>query len=69
MMNAMNPEILETDEELAFRLAYQRLIEMIRSERVLDALEFAHEDLVPRCERNVKPSLSHPRFLSHVCCL
>ena len=41
------PQILEEQQELAFHLQQQRLIELIREGRVDDALEFAQENLAP----------------------
>ena len=40
-------QILEEQQELAFHLQQQRLIELIREGRVDDALEFAQENLAP----------------------
>ena len=68
-VNSLNPEILETDSDLAFQLAYQKLIEMIRSDSVAEALQFAHEELVPRCERNVPSPLSRSLSLSLSVCV
>ena len=44
---ARDPQILEEQQELAFHLQQQRLIELIREGRVDDALEFAQENLAP----------------------
>ena len=43
----LRPQILEEQQELAFHLQQQRLIELIREGRVDDALEFAQENLAP----------------------
>ncbi|XP_015065134.1 protein GID8 homolog isoform X1 [Solanum pennellii] len=52
MVNDLNPEILKTNPQLFFHLQQQRLIELIRNEKVEEALEFAQEELAPRGEEN-----------------
>jgi hypothetical protein len=52
-VNDLNPEILDTNPQLFFHLQQQRLIELIRSGQVEEALEFAQEELAPRGEENV----------------
>lgn len=51
-VNDLNPEILDTNPGLFFRLQQQRLIELIRSGRVEEAIEFAQDELAPRGEEN-----------------
>lgn len=51
-VNDLNPEILDTNPQLFFHLQQQRLIELIRNEKVEEALEFAQEELAPRGEEN-----------------
>lgn len=51
-VNDLNPEILDTNPQLFFHLQKQRFIEMIRSGKVEEALEFAQEELAPRGEEN-----------------
>ncbi len=46
-------QILDTNPQLFFHLQQQRLIELIRSGQVEEALEFAQEELAPRGEENV----------------
>ncbi|KAG0201807.1 Glucose-induced degradation complex subunit [Mortierella sp. GBA30] len=58
-VNDLNPEILDTNPKLFFHLQQQRLIEYIREGRIMEALEFAHEELAPRGEEN-------PEFLSEL---
>lgn len=58
-MNDLNPEILDTNPALYFRLQQQKLIEYIRHNRVAEALQFAQEELAPRGEES-------PEFLSEL---
>lgn len=51
-VNDFNPEILEEDSRLFFRLQQQRFIELIREGKTEQALEFAQESLAPRGEEN-----------------
>ncbi|GLJ35132.1 hypothetical protein SUGI_0707150 [Cryptomeria japonica] len=51
-VNDLNPEILDTNPQLFFHLQQQRLIELIRSGKLQEALEFAQEELAPRGEEN-----------------
>ncbi|KAG1342669.1 protein GID8 [Cocos nucifera] len=51
-VNDLNPMILDTNPQLYFHLQQQRLIELIRSGKVEEALEFAQEELAPRGEEN-----------------
>ncbi|MCO5578958.1 hypothetical protein L7F22_032809 [Adiantum nelumboides] len=57
-VNDLNPEILDTNPQLFFHLQQQRLIELIRSGKVEEALEFAQEELAPRGEENSDPNFS-----------
>ncbi|KAF9372148.1 hypothetical protein CPB97_001425 [Podila verticillata] len=58
-VNDLNPEILDTNPKLFFHLQQQRLIEYIREGRIMEALEFAQEELAPRGEEN-------PEFLAEL---
>ncbi|GBG68578.1 hypothetical protein CBR_g3123 [Chara braunii] len=51
-VNDLNPEILDTNPQLFFHLQQQRLIELIRNQKIQEALEFAQEELAPRGEEN-----------------
>ncbi|KAL1405207.1 hypothetical protein Q8F55_008832 [Vanrija albida] len=56
-VNELDPEILDTNPPLLFHLFLLRLIELIRDERVDDALQFATLELAPRGAQN-------PEFLA-----
>jgi len=58
-VNDLNPEILDTNPALYFRLQQQKLIEYIRQGRIEEALQFAQEELAPRGEES-------PEFLSEL---
>ncbi|KAG2023582.1 pg4 [Coprinopsis cinerea AmutBmut pab1-1] len=58
-VNDLNPEILDTNPALYFRLQQQKLIEYIRAGRIDEALHFAQEELAPRGEES-------PEFLSEL---
>ncbi|KAI3621841.1 LisH motif domain-containing protein [Moniliophthora roreri] len=58
-VNELNPEILDTNPSLFFHLQQQRVIELIRSNRIAEALEFAQNELAPRGEEN-------PEFLAEL---
>ncbi|OCB88556.1 hypothetical protein A7U60_g4259 [Sanghuangporus baumii] len=49
-VNELDPEILDTQPKLYFRLQQQKLIEYIRQGRIAEALEFAQQELAPRGE-------------------
>ncbi len=51
-INELDPEILDTNPKLFFHLQQQKLIEYIRSGDIIQALEFAQEQLAPRGEEN-----------------
>ncbi|KAJ1936603.1 hypothetical protein EC988_008147 [Linderina pennispora] len=55
-VNDLNPDLLETDARLYFRLQQQHLIELIRQGRATEALEFAQEELAPH-------GAEHPELL------
>ncbi|KAJ3549649.1 hypothetical protein NM688_g5157 [Phlebia brevispora] len=59
LVNDLNPEILDTNPALYFRLQQQKLIEYIRQGNIPEALEFAQEELAPRGEES-------PEFLSEL---
>ncbi|KAI0080312.1 lish motif-containing protein [Panus rudis PR-1116 ss-1] len=58
-VNDLNPEILDMNPALYFRLQQQKLIEYIRQGNIREALEFAQEELAPRGEEN-------PEFLAEL---
>ncbi|PWN25263.1 hypothetical protein BDZ90DRAFT_243882, partial [Jaminaea rosea] len=49
-VNELDPEILDNSPLLFFHLQQQRLIELIRANRIGEALHFAAEELAPRGE-------------------
>eukprot|EP01080_Neovahlkampfia_damariscottae_P011325 gene11325-4137_t len=51
-VNDLNPEILDTNQELFFLLQQQQLIELIRDGKIEEALDFAQDELAPRGEEN-----------------
>ncbi|MCO5590568.1 hypothetical protein L7F22_044539 [Adiantum nelumboides] len=51
-VNELDPEILDTNPLLFFHLQQQRLIELIRSNNINEALHFAAEELAPRAEEH-----------------
>ena len=53
LVNDLNPEILDTNPQLYFHLQQQSLIELIRDNKIEDALSFAQDELAPRGEENV----------------
>ncbi|CCL98283.1 uncharacterized protein FIBRA_00277 [Fibroporia radiculosa] len=58
-INDLNPEILDTNQALYFKLQQQKLIEYIREGNITEALQFAQEELAPRGEES-------PEFLSEL---
>ncbi|KAF8445859.1 CTLH/CRA C-terminal to lish motif domain-containing protein [Boletus edulis BED1] len=58
-VNDLNPEILDTNPSLYFHLQQQKLIEYIRHGRVVEALQFAQDELAPRGEES-------PEFLAEL---
>lgn len=57
--NDLNPLILDENPQLFFHLQQQKLIELIRSGKISEALSFAEKELAPRGEEN-------PQFLSEL---
>ncbi|KAJ2768852.1 hypothetical protein IWQ57_003357 [Coemansia nantahalensis] len=55
-VNDLNPDLLDTDPRLYFRLQQQQLIELIRQGRAEEALAFAQDELAPHGEE-------HPELL------
>jgi len=51
-VNDLNPEILDTNPKLYFRLQQQKLIELIRNGKIDEALLFAQDELAPQGEEN-----------------
>ncbi|KIP12517.1 hypothetical protein PHLGIDRAFT_260749 [Phlebiopsis gigantea 11061_1 CR5-6] len=58
-VNDLDPEILDTNPALYFRLQQQKLIEFIRQGKIAEALEFAQVELAPRGEES-------PEFLAEL---
>ncbi|KAK7468807.1 hypothetical protein VKT23_003308 [Stygiomarasmius scandens] len=58
-VNELDPDLLDTNPELYFRLQQQKLIEYIRQGRIMEAIEFAQEELAARGEEN-------PEFLGEL---
>ncbi|GAA6062308.1 hypothetical protein JCM10212_006860 [Sporobolomyces blumeae] len=50
----LDPEILDHNPSLHFALLQQHLIELIRQDRLVDALEFAQAELAPRGQEHVE---------------
>lgn len=61
LTNKINPDVLEEDPSVAFAVALQQLIELIREKELDECLDFAHEEIVSRCEDNVSHSFPSPR--------
>ncbi|ORY90795.1 CTLH/CRA C-terminal to lish motif domain-containing protein [Leucosporidium creatinivorum] len=59
MVNELNPEILDRNPTLHFHLLQLHLIELIRHQRIPEALLFAQSELAPRGEEN-------PQFLKEL---
>ena len=53
-LNDMNPEILETNPSLLFRIKQQRLFELIRASNVSEALDFVQDEMAALCEGNTE---------------
>ena len=53
------PQLLDTSPALYFRLQQQKLIEYIKQGNIVDALQFAQQELAPRGEES-------PEFLSEL---
>jgi hypothetical protein len=58
-VNDLNPEILDTQPSLYFHLQQQRLLELLRNDRIEQALQFAQQQLAPR-------ALQQPDFLEEM---
>lgn len=48
----ISPDLCMADADLAFHLDQQQLIELIRADRVKDAISFAQNSLAPKVEQN-----------------
>lgn len=64
-VNDLNPEILDTHPDLMFHLKQQQLIELIKKGDILQALEFAQEEMAPLGEEDVCPSLTYSFEVVH----
>lgn len=56
-VNDLNPEVLDTNPELIFHLKQQQLIELIKKGEVIQALEFAQDEMASQGEDKVGWSL------------
>eukprot|EP00762_Andalucia_godoyi_P007266 ANDGO_08084.mRNA.1 Glucose-induced degradation protein 8 homolog len=54
-VNDLNPEILDTNQTLCFHLQQQKFIELIRLNKIEEALDFAQDEMAPRAAAD--PSL------------
>merc|ERR1719452_455011 len=52
LVNQLHPQLLDTDRYLLFHLQQQHLIELIRVQKVEEALQFAAEHLAERGEED-----------------
>ena len=59
MINDINPEILDTNDELYFQLKKQKLIELIKENKVKEALEFSQGVIAEKAMRN-------PEFIEQI---
>ena len=59
LLNDLNPDILDDNKPLVFRLCLQKLVEFIRRGEIAEAIEFAQEELAPRGEES-------PEFLEEL---
>ncbi|KAG4093792.1 CTLH/CRA C-terminal to lish motif domain-containing protein [Neocallimastix lanati (nom. inval.)] len=55
-VNDLDPEILDNNPKLYFHLQQQKLIEFIKQGKIMEAIEFAQEELAPRGEENTDKS-------------
>jgi len=53
-VNDLDSKILENNPDLLFTLRLQKLIELIKQNKVVEAIEFAQKDLAPFIEKNEK---------------
>lgn len=53
-VNDLDPEILDNNPKLYFHLQQQKLIEFIKQNKIMEAIEFAQEELAPRGEENTE---------------
>ncbi|OMH83504.1 Glucose-induced degradation protein-like protein [Zancudomyces culisetae] len=50
LVNDLNPELLETEPRIFFHLRQQQLIELLRQNKTIEALQFAQEELAAKGE-------------------
>eukprot|EP00211_Chloroparvula_japonica_P015212 CAMPEP_0119124384 /NCGR_PEP_ID=MMETSP1310-20130426/4027_1 /TAXON_ID=464262 /ORGANISM="Genus nov. species nov., Strain RCC2339" /LENGTH=227 /DNA_ID=CAMNT_0007114331 /DNA_START=379 /DNA_END=1062 /DNA_ORIENTATION=- len=50
-LNELDPELLDRNQSVAFALKLQNLIELVRGGDLAGSLEYAHEEVVPLCEK------------------
>lgn len=51
-MNEINPEILDTDKELYFEMKRQQLVELIKQNKLEEAIVFAQNNLSNQCNKS-----------------
>ncbi|KIY65144.1 lish motif-containing protein [Cylindrobasidium torrendii FP15055 ss-10] len=51
-INELNPDLLDTNDALSFHLQQQKLIELIRQGRIVDAITFAQSELAERGQKS-----------------
>ena len=52
LINDLDPEILDTNKKLNFRLRLQKLVEFIKNNNVSEALTFGQEELAPAAQHD-----------------
>mmetsp|Transcript_564 Transcript_564/g.637 ORF Transcript_564/g.637 Transcript_564/m.637 type:complete len:127 (+) Transcript_564:196-576(+) len=51
MINDINPEILDTNDELYFQLKKQKLIELIKQDKIREALKFSQGVIAEKAQK------------------
>ena len=51
-INEINPELLENNAHLYFKLKKQQLIELIKSGKTEEAIMFAQQKVAPKCKNS-----------------
>jgi hypothetical protein len=63
-VNELDPKILDVNADLLFTLRLQKLIELIKQNKVVEAIEYAQRDLAPFMEKNDKYAESVEKVMS-----
>jgi hypothetical protein len=53
-INEINPELLEKNSHLYFKLKKQQLIELIKAKKTEEAIMFAQQKVAPKCKNSKK---------------